>query len=154
MSMQHSLTGRPIARWLRFLGAALILLNGGVHLLVWGQAYRSIPVIGPLFLVNAVAALLIAAALVWRPEGIAALLGLGLSVGTFGAFLIASTVGLFGLTTGWDAKAVLAAVAEVGATVVLLSWWAITRRKRDAPPLVGERSEGSATGHDALRRSA
>ncbi len=90
MSTQHSLTGRPIARGLRFLGAALILLNGGVHLLVWGQAYRSIPVIGPLFLANAVAALLIAAALVWRPEGIAALLGLGLSVGTFGAFLIAS----------------------------------------------------------------
>ncbi len=33
MSTQRSLTGRPIARGLRFLGAALILLNGGV---TWG----------------------------------------------------------------------------------------------------------------------
>src|SRR5437879_3678038 len=111
MTSHHASTIRPIARGLRFLGAGLILVNGGVHFVLWTVGYRSISVIGPLFLVNAVAALAIASALVWKPEGVAALLGLGLSAGTFGAFLLAATSGLFGFTTGWNAKAVLAAVA-------------------------------------------
>jgi hypothetical protein len=102
-------------------------------------------VIGPLFLLNAVAALLIAAALLWKPEGITALLGLALSAGTFGAFLLSVTVGLFGFTAGWDLKAVLAAVAEIGAILVLGSWWVITKRKRGAPPM-GERDEGTVVG--------
>jgi hypothetical protein len=131
---------RPIARGLRFLGAALILLNGGVHFYLWHQAYRAVSVIGPLFLLNAVSAMVIAAALVWKPEAIAALLGLVLSAGTFGAFLLAATVGLFSFSTGWNGQAVLAAVAEIGAILVLASWWAITQKKRGAAPL-GERAE-------------
>jgi hypothetical protein len=43
------------------------------------------------------------------------------------------TVGLFGFTAGWDLRAVLAAVAEIGAIVLLGSWWVITTRKRGAP---------------------
>jgi len=128
-------------RGLRVLGAGLILLNGGVHFYLWDHGYRQIRVIGPLFLLNAVAALLIAAALVWRPEGITALLGLALSVGTFAAFMLAVTVGVFDFTAGWDPKAVLAAIAEIGAILVLGWWWIITRRKRGAPPM-GEREEG------------
>jgi hypothetical protein len=50
------------------------------------------------------------------------------------------TVGLFGSTTGWDPKAVVAAVAEIGAILVLGSWWMVTRRTRGAPPM-GERDE-------------
>jgi hypothetical protein len=129
------------ARALRFAGAGFILLNGGVHLYLWEHAYREIRVIGPLFLLNAVAALLIAIALLWKPEGISAVLGLALSVGTFGAFMLAVTVGVFDFTAGWDLNAVLAAVGEIGAIVVLGSWWVITRRKRGAPAM-GERDEG------------
>src|SRR5438128_7491581 len=130
----------PIARGLRYLGAALILVNGGIHLLVWRDEVRSVSVIGPLFLVNAVAALLIAGALIWKPEGIFALLGLALSAGTLAAFLLAATVGLFGFTAGWDTHAVLAALAEIGAVIVLSAWWAMTGRKRGAAP-IGERAE-------------
>jgi hypothetical protein len=128
-------------RGLRFLGAGLILVNGGVHLYLWDHGYRQIRVIGPLFFLNALAALLIAVALVWRPEGITALLGLALSVGTFAAFMLAVTVDVFDFTAGWDPKAVLAAIAEIGAIVVLGSWWVMTRRKRGAPAM-GERDEG------------
>jgi len=42
-------------------------LNGGVHLYLWEHAYREIRIIGPLLLLNAVAALLIAIALLWKP---------------------------------------------------------------------------------------
>jgi hypothetical protein len=136
---------QAIPRALRFGGAGFILLNGGIHLYLWGHGYRQIRVIGPLFVLNAVAAVLIAAALLWRPEGITALLGLALSAGTFGAFVLSVTVGLFGFTTGWDLKAILATISEVGAIVLLGSWWVITRRRRGAPAM-GERDEGSVIG--------
>jgi len=132
---------RTIPRILRFGGAGFILLNGGVHLYLWDHAYRQIRVMGPLFLLNAVAALLIAVALIWKPEGITALLALALSAGTFMAFVLSVTIGLFGFTVGWDQNAVIAVVAEMGAIVLLGSWWVMTRPKRGAPPM-GEREEG------------
>jgi hypothetical protein len=142
-----------IARGLRFIGAALILVGGGVHLYLWHQSYRSVAIIGPLFLLNAVAAALIALALIWKPEGIAALLGLGLSAATLGAFVLAATVGLFGFTTGWDGQAVLAACAEAGAIMVLGTWWMVTTRKRGAAPM-GERAEDPADADVGRARSA
>lgn len=145
MRTQRSSVIRAIPRALRFGGAGFILLNGGVHLYPWDHTYRQIRVIGPLFVVSAVAALLIAGALLRRPEGITALLGLALSAGTFGAFMLTVTIGLFGFIAGWDLKAVLAAVAEIGAILLLGSWWVITKRKRGAPPM-GERDEGAFAG--------
>jgi hypothetical protein len=145
LNTQRSSVIQAIPRALRFGGASLILVNGGVHSYLWDHGYREIRVIGPLFVLNAVAALLIAAALVWKPEGITALLGLALSAGTFAAFVLSVTVGVFGFAAGWDLKAVLAAVAEIGAILLLGSWWVITMRKRGAPPM-GERDEGSVEG--------
>lgn len=134
-----------IARGLRFGGAGFILLNGGVHLYLWGHAYRQIHVIGPLFLVNAIAALVIAVALILKPEGITTLLALLFSAGTFMAFVLSVTIGLFGFTAGWGQNAVIAVGAEIGAIVLLGSWWVMTRRKRGAPPM-GERDEGGESG--------
>ncbi len=132
---------RTVAHALRYVAAAFILLNGGVHFyLWWRQSYRVIPTIGPLFMLNAVAALLIAAALLWKPWTIAALLGLGFSVATFGGFVLASTRGLFGFVTIWTTPAVVASIAEAGAIVSLLAWWSITRRKPGAM-LLGQRAE-------------
>jgi hypothetical protein len=51
---------------------------------LWAYSYRDIRVIGSLFVVNA----------------IAALLGLALAVGTFGAFILTVTVSLFGFRAG------------------------------------------------------
>jgi hypothetical protein len=128
---------------LRYLAAALVLLSGAMHFyLWWRQSYRTIPTIGPLFMVNAVAGLLIAAALLWKPSTIAALLGLGFSAATFGGFVLASTRGLFGFITTWSSQAVIAAVAEIGAFVSLAVWLALTRPKPDASPL-GMRAEGA-----------
>jgi hypothetical protein len=153
ISSKNASPVRPIARGLRFLGAALILVNGGVHFYLWQQSYRSVSLIGPLFLLNAVAALLIAAALLWKPEAIAALFGLAFSGATLGAFILGTTVGLFGFSTGWNGQAMLAAGAETGAILVLASWWAITNRKRGAAPM-GERAEDPAEADTTSPRSA
>ena len=57
----------PAARWavnlIILAGAALLVWSGVLHLQLWGDGYRSISVIGPLFLVQGVASVLIAAAL-------------------------------------------------------------------------------------------
>jgi hypothetical protein len=134
-----------VPRLLRFGGAGFILLNGGVHLYLWDHAYRQIHVIGPLFVLNAVAALIIALALIWKPEGITTLLAMAFSAGTFMAFVLSLTIGLFGFTAGWDRNAVIAVVAEIGAIVLLGSWWVMTRRRRGARPM-GERDEGGEVG--------
>ena len=137
---------RPNARsgWgiriLRYLGALCILASGVVHLELWRQSYHAVPVIGPLFLLNVVAAAVIGIGLLLKPEGFLALGGLLFATATLAAFVLSTSIGLFGFTTGWDASAVQAAAAEIGAVVVLLAWWGLSRRKRGAAPL-GERAE-------------
>jgi hypothetical protein len=84
---------------LRAVGALLLAAAGAIHLYLWSTGYDSIDWIGPLFLVNAVAAFLLAAAvltaprrLLFWPAGAGALLQLG----TLGGLVLSSTVGLFG----------------------------------------------------------
>ena len=57
----------PAARWTvniaAVAGAALLIWSGVIHLQLWGDGYRDISVIGPLFLVQGVGSIVIAAAL-------------------------------------------------------------------------------------------
>ncbi|HEX5772229.1 MAG TPA: hypothetical protein VFY11_14815, partial [Nocardioidaceae bacterium] len=51
----------------RIVTAAAVVVSGAVHLLLWFDGFRDIDVVGPLFLLNALAAVAIAiATLVWR----------------------------------------------------------------------------------------
>ena len=84
---------------LRVVGALLLVAAGAIHLYLWSTGYDSIDWIGPLFLVNAVAGFVLAAAvlaaprrLLFWPAGAGALL----QIGTLGGLVLASTVGLFG----------------------------------------------------------
>ena len=74
--------------------------------------------IGPAFLLNAAGGLVIAVLVVrWR-HWLPALLALGFGVSTLGAFVVASTVGLFGVHEHWIGWPVwTAAVSEVVAIV-------------------------------------
>jgi hypothetical protein len=154
---ERTLPARPKSRsaWgikiLRYLGALCILASGGVHLELWRQSYRAIPVIGPLFMLNVVAAAVIGIGLLLKPEGFLALGALLFATATFVGFVASTSIGLFGFTTGWDANAVEAAAVEIGAIVVLLAWWGLSLRKRGAAPL-GERAETRSPVE--LRRSA
>jgi hypothetical protein len=57
----------PVARWavtlLAVAGAALLVWSGVIHLQLWSDGYRGIPVIGPLFLLQGIASIVLAAAL-------------------------------------------------------------------------------------------
>lgn len=106
---------------LLWLAAVLLIVSGAVHLHLWDIAYRHVATLGPLFLVQGAATIVVAAGLAVFRIGVLILAGLGLVVGTLIGFILVVNVGLFGFTlhtiTGW---AVLSTVVESAAVVVLL----------------------------------
>lgn len=99
---------------MRILTAVAVLVSGVVHLKLWFDGFRDIDVIGPAFMLNAVAGAVIAVLLVaWR-HWIPLFLAVGFGASTLGAFVISATVGLFGVHEAWTGGAILtAAVSEV-----------------------------------------
>jgi len=96
-----------------------VLVSAAVHLYLWINGFRDLSIIGPAFLLNAVGGAVIAVLLVTWRSWVPALLTAGFGVSTLGAFILSSTVGLFGLHEHWVGWPVwTAAVAEVVAIVV------------------------------------
>lgn len=99
---------------MRMVTAAGALVSGLVHLWLWFDGFRDIDIIGPAFLVNAVAGVAIAALLLLWRHWIPPLLAIGFGASTLGAFVISATVGLFGVHEVWTGGAVItAAVSEI-----------------------------------------
>jgi hypothetical protein len=109
---------------LRILGAVALIVSAAVHGYLWFDGVRNQSV-GPMFLVNVVAGVVIAIMLVRWAHWIPAFLTLGFGAATLGAFIISSTVGLLGVHTEWAGLAVFTAAAAeivcivVGATLLL-----------------------------------
>ena len=101
--------------------AILMTVSGVVHLHLWDIAYRHVSTLGPLFLVQTVAALVGAVALVVTRLVVVMVGSALLMVGTMVGFVLADTVGLFGFTlpdvTKW---AYLALGSELLASVGLI----------------------------------
>ncbi len=123
---------------LRVVGAAALLVSAAVHLIEWLGGVRNQSV-GPLFLVNVVAGVVIAGLLVrWR-HWLPAFLTLGFGAATFGAFLISTTVGLLGVHATWEGFYVYAAAAAeivcivVGALLLLPARISITQTVHSRP---------------------
>jgi hypothetical protein len=103
---------------MRYLAAAAVLVSAAVHLYLWSDGMRDADVVGPAFLLNAVGGAAIAVLLVTWRHWVPAFLAVGFGLSTLTAFLLAATVGLFGVEEGWTGWAVwTAATAEVVAVV-------------------------------------
>jgi hypothetical protein len=103
---------------LRVLGAVALVVSAAVHLIEWFSGVRNQSV-GPLFLVNVVAGVVIAALLLRWHHWVAAFLTLGFGAATLGAFILSTTVGLMGVHSSWEGFYVYAAaVAEIVCIVV------------------------------------
>ena len=111
-----------MARLARIVAALAVLAAGAVHLYLYGaQDYSGIHVIGPLFLLNGIAAAAIGLALLATPNALAVLAGIGYAVATLIAFIVSATSGLFGWKEMWSGTAqAVAAFTEIGAVVVLV----------------------------------
>jgi hypothetical protein len=114
-----------VARWavlvLAGIGAGFLVWSGVIHLMLWSDGYKDISVIGPLFLVQGIASIVVAVAIVafrWL-----ALLAAGAVAGVATAvgLLLSVNVGLFGYTESLAVPyAELSLAVEFTAAFVLL----------------------------------
>lgn len=121
---------------LRGLTAAGLLLSADIHLVLYVEGYADIDVVGPLFVLNAVAGFVLGIlVLVWR-HWLPLLGAVGFGALTLAAFYLSATVGFFGVEeTVRGTQQVLAAVAEW--VVVVAGTLALVvegRRSRVASP--------------------
>jgi len=114
-----------IARWtvlaLTATGAGFLVWSGVIHLMLWSDGYKDISVIGPLFLVQGIASIVIAVAIVafrWLALlVVGAVAGLATAVG----LLLTVYVGLFNYTESLAVPyAQLSLAVEFTAAFVLL----------------------------------
>jgi hypothetical protein len=115
-----------IARWMVFvlagIGAGFLVWSGVIHLELWSDGYKDISVIGPLFLVQGIVSIVLAAAIValrWL-----ALLAAGAVAGVATAvgLLLSANVGLFGYTESLTVPyATLSLAVEFTAAFVLVA---------------------------------
>jgi hypothetical protein len=137
----------------RVIVAAAVLVSGAVHFKLWMDGMKDISMIGPSFLLNAVAALVIAVGvLLWR-SWLPLLAAVGFAAATLVAFVISATVGLFGVNEVWTGGYVVTAyVSELVALVVgcwalyAEGWVAMIRsRGTHREPGAGRRADRHAT---------
>jgi hypothetical protein len=100
----------------RGLAAAGVFLAAVVHLDLWVQGFRSVATIGPLFMLDFVAGMIIGVGvLVWR-HWLPAFLAAGFGAATVVAFWISVIHGLFGVKeTTSGSPEILAEIAEYSA---------------------------------------
>jgi hypothetical protein len=123
------------AMMLRILAAAAVLVSAAVHLNLWFDVFRHTHVVGPAFMVNAIGGAVIAVLLVTWRHWIPLLLAVGFGAATLGAFIIAATVGLYGVHehwTGWEVWTAAASevIAILAAGTVLMQKTALGSRNR------------------------
>ena len=104
------------------LGGALLIWSASIHFHLWSETdgYRSIPTIGPLFLLQSIAGLVIGIGVVAVRRVWAAVLAIGFALSTLAGFLLSVAIGLFGFKDSWLAPfAKEAFTIEIAAVVVL-----------------------------------
>lgn len=125
---------RQALRVMRVLGALAVLAVGAVHLQQYAASgYHAVPTIGPLFLLNGIAAAIIGVALLLPLErwvsartadaavGILAVGAVAIAVGALIALFISEASSLFGFSEhGYD-SAIVTAIAAEAATILLLA---------------------------------
>jgi hypothetical protein len=138
----------------RTLGALALLVVGGVHYQQYRyDFYSAIPTIGPLFLLNAIAATALGLFLLspFRVHGrmgtmldrLAALAGVGVAAGAFVGLLVSEHTPLLGFREHGYRFAIVLALASEAAVAVMLALFLIgglTRARQPSPPPRGARS--------------
>lgn len=89
-----------IARWtvlaLAGVGAGFLVWSAVIHLILWSEGYKDVSVIGPLFLVQAIAGIVLALAIVALRWLVLLAAGAVTGVATAAGLLLSANVGLFG----------------------------------------------------------
>jgi hypothetical protein len=97
----------------RMVAAVAAAISSVVHLWLWFDGVKDQGEVGVMFMINAVAGVVIAVLLIGWEHWLPPFLVAGFGASTLGAFFISATVGLFGIEAGWSWYAWVAAVSEV-----------------------------------------
>ena len=109
----------PRRSWFGIVGAALLVASGAIHLDLYLTGYNSIPTIGPLFLLQIIAAFVLAIAIPLTGYRLAYAAGAAFAIGTLGGYLLSLKIGLFGFTEVRTTAGIVAALIDVAAFAVL-----------------------------------
>jgi hypothetical protein len=114
------------------IDAGLLVTSGFIHLHFWNIAYRHVPTLGPLFLVQVIATLLTAIALVATRRLIVVAAAFLLMGGTIVGFILVRTVGLFGFKLGFTSglAATVLVVEVIAMVMTAITAWLMTRNAR------------------------
>ena len=115
----HEGSSLPRRSWLGIVGAALLVASGAIHLDLYLTGYRTIPTIGWLFLLQVIAAFVLAAAIALTASPLAATAGAGFAISTLGGYLLSLWVGLFGFTEVRTTAGIVAGIIDVAAFATL-----------------------------------
>lgn len=114
-----------VALVLRLGGVGLLAWIGWVHWMLWHLGYRDLSVNGPLFLVNAIAAAVLAVALLAWPRPLVGFLSAGFVATTIAALVISMSVGLFGFKESISANFVVESLVLESLAVIVLAAWTV-----------------------------
>ena len=104
---------------MRLAGAGLLAATGGIHLDLYLTGYRHIPTIGWLFLLQIIAAFVLAVAVLVIRRPLADAAGAGFAIATLGGYLLTLWVGLFGFQEVRTTAGLVAGLIEVATFAVL-----------------------------------
>lgn len=132
-AMKTLLRPAPVApQWLHMISIAAIVAGAGlvatsaiIHLHLWMQGYRDIHVIGPLFLVQAVAGIMLALVMLGVRRFVVVLAGAGYLASTAGGLLLSTRMAIFGFNGTLDAPWASASLYVEIVGVALLACTAI-----------------------------
>ena len=128
----------PAARWavtvLVVVGAALMVWSGVIHLQLWSDGYRSISVIGPLFLIQGIGGIALAAVLAVFRRVVLMAAGAVMMAATAAGLLLSAGIGLFGFQESLAVPdAMSSLVVEFAGAAVLAAAAAIVLAARRGP---------------------
>ena len=115
----HKGPSLPRRSWLGIVGAALLVASGAIHLDLYVTGYRTIPTIGPLFLLQVIAAFVLAAAILVTGNWLVEAAGALFAVSVLGGYLLSLWVGLFGFTEVRTTAGIVAGIIDVAAFATL-----------------------------------
>jgi predicted lipoprotein with Yx(FWY)xxD motif len=111
--------GRAITPGLRVTGAGLLVAAAAIHLDLYLTGYRSVPVIGGLFLLQVIVGFAVGATVLVTGSRLAAAVAAVFALATLSGYLLSVWVGLFGFTEIRTTAGIAAGVVEVAAFAAL-----------------------------------
>jgi predicted lipoprotein with Yx(FWY)xxD motif len=150
MLVMETMWGRLPGGWLlpglRVAGAGLLAATAAIHLDLYLTGYRSIPVIGLLFLLQVAAGFILAAAALVTGFWLAAAAGAVFALATLGGYLLSVQVGLFGFKEVRTTAGIVAGVIEVAAFAALALLAESSARRQGSLAALPARLRGVLTG--------